>query len=171
MDRQHSGSWIQDRDEGEDEQVLQPKIKRKRSIRIRPRLATEKPEEKVTEKLSLRRGDSSQVPSQMDHKYESRVKNDREQKLIIEPNSQKPEKSDPSLKTKRGSHSRKNSNSGKLHMSQKPGKANVLSAPSEDATEHSRESWDNKAMYKSGNSADNKMSDGIQHRVCFITQY
>ncbi|KAK1377213.1 ATP-dependent helicase BRM [Heracleum sosnowskyi] len=164
MDRQHSGSWIQDRDEGEDEQVLQPKIKRKRSIRIRPRLATEKPEEKATEKLSLRRGDSSQVPSQMDHKYESRVKNDREQKLIVEPNSQKLEKSDPSLKTRRGSHSRKNSNSGKLLQSQKPGKVNVMSAPLEDGTEHSRESWDNKAMYKAGNSIDNKMSDAIQHR-------
>lgn len=170
MDRQHSGSWIQDRDEGEDEQVLQPKIKRKRSIRIRPRLATEKPEEKATEKLSLRRGDSSHVPSQMDHKYESRVKNEREQKFTGDPNSQKLEKSDPSLNTRRGSHSRKNSNSGKLPASQKPGKANVISSPLEDATEHSRESWDNKPMYKVGNSIDNKMSDGIQHRVCLITQ-
>ncbi|KAL1826685.1 hypothetical protein ACET3Z_005097 [Daucus carota] len=164
MDRQHSGSWNQDRDEGEDEQVLQPKIKRKRSIRIRPRFATEKPEEKSIEKLSLRRGDSSQVPSQIDHKYESRVKNERDQKLIVEPHSQKLEKSDPSLKTKRGSHSRKNSNSGKVHASQKPGKVNVLSAPSEDAMEHSRESWDKKAMHKAGNSIDNKMSDGIQHK-------
>ncbi|CAN6271151.1 unnamed protein product [Urochloa humidicola] len=37
MDLQQSGSWNHERDDGEDEQVLQPKIKRKRSIRIRPR--------------------------------------------------------------------------------------------------------------------------------------
>ncbi|KAK1377172.1 Bromo domain-containing protein [Heracleum sosnowskyi] len=66
---------------------------------------------------------------------------------------------------RRGSHSRKNSNSGKLLASQKPGKVNVMSAPLEDAIEHSRESWDNKAMYKAGHSIDNKMSDAIQHRL------
>ncbi|KAL0428846.1 UNVERIFIED_CONTAM: ATP-dependent helicase BRM [Sesamum radiatum] len=47
MDQQQSGSWIQEREEGEDEQVLQPKVKRKRSIRLRPRHTTERSEEKA----------------------------------------------------------------------------------------------------------------------------
>ncbi|TKW33464.1 hypothetical protein SEVIR_2G237601v4 [Setaria viridis] len=46
MDLQQSGSWNHERDDGEDEQVLQPKIKRKRSIRIRPRPNAEKQEDK-----------------------------------------------------------------------------------------------------------------------------
>ncbi|KAL8119055.1 hypothetical protein AgCh_016530 [Apium graveolens] len=164
MGRQHSGSWNHDRNEGEDEQVVQPKIKRKRSIRIRPRLATEKPEGKSSEKLSLRRGDSSQVPSQMDHKYKSQFKNDREQKLTVEPSSQKLENSDISLKSSRDSHILEKSNSGKVHASQKPSKVNVLSAPSEDATEHYTESRDSKATYGAGNLVGHRMSDGVQRR-------
>lgn len=46
MDLQQSGSWNHERDDGEDEQVLQPKIKRKRSIRIRPRPNAEKQEDR-----------------------------------------------------------------------------------------------------------------------------
>ncbi|KAL0347801.1 UNVERIFIED_CONTAM: ATP-dependent helicase BRM [Sesamum calycinum] len=66
MDHQQSGGWIQDCDEGEDEQVLQPKIKRKRSIRPRPRLTVERSEEKHNDKSSLRLGDPSQLPFQVD---------------------------------------------------------------------------------------------------------
>ncbi|WVZ78198.1 hypothetical protein U9M48_025947 [Paspalum notatum var. saurae] len=46
MDLQQSGSWNHDRDDAEDEQVLQPKIKRKRSIRVRPRPNAEKQEDR-----------------------------------------------------------------------------------------------------------------------------
>ena len=46
MDLQQSGSWNHERDDGEDEQVLQPKIKRKRSIRSRPRPNAEKQEDR-----------------------------------------------------------------------------------------------------------------------------
>uniref|UniRef100_A0A8R7UMX9 ATP-dependent helicase BRM n=2 Tax=Triticum urartu TaxID=4572 RepID=A0A8R7UMX9_TRIUA len=46
MDLQQSGSWNHDRDDGEDEQVLQPKIKRKRSLRTRPRPSTDKQEDR-----------------------------------------------------------------------------------------------------------------------------
>ncbi|KAI4303378.1 hypothetical protein MLD38_039018 [Melastoma candidum] len=41
-DNQQSESWIHEREEGEDEQVVQPKIKRKRSFRMRPRHTMEK---------------------------------------------------------------------------------------------------------------------------------
>ncbi|KAG0454181.1 hypothetical protein HPP92_025485 [Vanilla planifolia] len=43
---QQSGSWAHDREEGEEEQVVQPKLKRRRSIRIRPRHTVERLEEK-----------------------------------------------------------------------------------------------------------------------------
>ncbi|KAJ1277512.1 hypothetical protein BS78_04G009800 [Paspalum vaginatum] len=49
MDLQQSGSWNHERDDGEDEQVLQPKIKRKRSIRTRPRPNAEKQEDRSGE--------------------------------------------------------------------------------------------------------------------------
>ncbi|KAL8499941.1 hypothetical protein ACS0TY_019807 [Phlomoides rotata] len=45
MEQQQSGSWTHDRLEGEDEQVLQPKIKRKRSLWLRPRHTTERSED------------------------------------------------------------------------------------------------------------------------------
>ncbi|KAL1809410.1 hypothetical protein ACET3Z_026400 [Daucus carota] len=157
-DRRHSGSWIHDRDEVEDEQVVQPKIKRKRSIRIRPRLTTGKPEGKTGEISSLLRGDSSQIPLQMGHKY------DREQNLVVEPNSLKLEKRDLSLKCSRALDLQIKSNSGKVHASQKPSKVNVLSAPSEDATEHSKESRDSKVKHGAGNSIGHRMSDGVQRR-------
>ncbi|AQK67811.1 ATP-dependent helicase BRM-like [Zea mays] len=49
MDLQQSGSWNHERDDGEDEQVLQPKIKRKRSIRLRPKPNAEKQEDRSGE--------------------------------------------------------------------------------------------------------------------------
>ncbi|XP_044493591.1 ATP-dependent helicase BRM-like isoform X2 [Mangifera indica] len=82
MDHQQSGSWTHDRDEGEDEQqVLQPKIKRKRSIRVRPRHTVEKQEEKPwNEAPSLQRGDSSLLPFQMEHKYQAQLRTETETK-------------------------------------------------------------------------------------------
>lgn len=165
MDVQQSGSWNHERDEGEDEQVLQPKIKRKRSIRVRPRHAIERPEERSSGKPLLSPSDSSQLPLQMDHKYVSQFRTDNDHKLIVEPNAYRHDNSDSSLKTRRSLHSRKTSNPVKVHASLKPTRVNSVSAPSEDAAEHSRESWDSKAMNGTGTSIGNKMSDGVQRRV------
>lgn len=151
MDHQQSGSWIHDRDEGEDEQVLQPKIKRKRSIRIRPRHTVERPEEKSSnEKSSLQRGDSSQLPMQVDHKYEAQLRSDPEAKLFGESNAFKHDQSDSSLKSRRNLPSRKIGNTSKLHASPKSGKLNCMSARAEDVAEHSREGWDGKVMNTGG---------------------
>ncbi|GMP61416.1 hypothetical protein CsSME_00023893 [Camellia sinensis var. sinensis] len=162
VDLQQSGSWIQDRDEGEDEQVLQPKIKRKRSIRGRPRYTVEKPEEKYpNEKPSLLRGDSSQLLFQVDHRYEQQFKNDSEPKTPGESNAYKHDQCDSSLKNKRNLPSRKIANTSKVHASPKPSRLNSISAPSEQ----SRESWDGKVMNTSGTSiGGRKISDVIQRR-------
>lgn len=160
MDIQQSTSWIHDREEGEDEQVLQPKIKRKRSIRIRPRLTTERLEEKSNEKSTLHRVDSSQLPFQVDHKYESQVRTD------IEPNGYKNEQSDSSLKTRRNLPTRKNSNTAKMNASLRSSRTNSMSTPLEDGAEHRRESWDGKVTTVSGTSiGGTRMSDGVQRRV------
>ncbi|XP_059634204.1 ATP-dependent helicase BRM [Cornus florida] len=166
MDLQQSGSWIHDRDEGEDEQVLQPKIKRKRSIRVRPRQTVERPEEKYSnEKPSLHRGDSSQLPFQVDHKYEPQSRADPEPKTPGGLNALKPDQSDSSLKSRRNLPSRRIANSSKLLASPKSTRLNCMSAPSEDIAEHSRESWDSKIIKTGGTSiGSTKMSDVIQRR-------
>ncbi|XP_057462987.1 LOW QUALITY PROTEIN: ATP-dependent helicase BRM-like [Actinidia eriantha] len=169
VDLQQSGSWIQDRDEGEDEQVLQPKIRRKRSIRLRPRLTNtaERQEEKYPkEKPNLHLGDSSQLPFQVDHKYEPQFVNDSEPRTPGEPNVLKHDQSESSLKSRRNLPLRRTANSSKLHAP-KSGRLDSMSAPapSGDAGEHSRGSWDGKVMNSSGTSNDGrKMSDVIQRR-------
>ena len=167
MDHQQSGSWIHDRDEGEDEQVCQPKTKRKRSIRIRPRHTVERPEEKSSnEKPALQRGDSSQLPMQVDHKYEAQLRSDPEAKLFGESNSFKHDQGDSSLKSKRNLPSRRIGNTSKLHASPKSGRSNCVSARPEDAAEHSRESWDGKVLNTGG--FGNKIPDIMQRKVYSI---
>ena len=100
MDHQQSGSWIHDRDEGEDEQVLQkPKIKRKRSLRVRPRHAMERPEDKSgSEMISLQRGESSVLA---DYKYQIQKRIDPESKSFGDSNASKHDKNEASLKNKK----------------------------------------------------------------------
>lgn len=166
MDRQQSGSWIHDRDEGEDEQVLQPKmkqIKRKRSMRVRPRHIVERPEEKFSNgKSSLQRRDPSPLPFQVDHKNEVQIKS--EPKMFGETNAFKHDQNDSSLK-RRNLPSRRVANTSKSHLSPKSSRSNGISAPAEDAVEHSRESWDGKITNTSGTSHfGTRMSDIIQRR-------
>ncbi|KAL3649566.1 hypothetical protein CASFOL_005969 [Castilleja foliolosa] len=163
IDQQQSGSWTQDRDEAEDEQVLQPKIKRKRSIRLRPRHnTTERLEEKQSDKSSyLRRGDPSQLPFQVEHKYELQARDDRaHSKVPGDPSSSRIEKNDSSFKNKRTVPSRKNT--GNMQGSNKPSKVSYGS-PSDDAMEHGREHLDSKTM-KGSKSSGNKMSEVIQRK-------
>ncbi|CAK9156757.1 unnamed protein product [Ilex paraguariensis] len=160
MDLQQSGSLIHDLDEAEDEQVLQPKIKRKRSIRVRPRQA-ERPEEKSNERFSLPRKDSSQLPFQVDQ----RSRTNSEHKMLAEPSVFKNDQSDSSLKSKKNLPSRKTPSTAKTRASLKSGRVNSLSAPPEDVAEHSRESWESKIVNASGSSVSGtKMSEIIQRR-------
>ncbi|KAI9110091.1 hypothetical protein K1719_019132 [Acacia pycnantha] len=83
MDRQQSGSWIHDRDEGEDEQVLQPKFRRKRSHRVRPRHATDRVEEKSSSEMtSHQHGESAYLAVQADQDGGEQLREKREGKPI-----------------------------------------------------------------------------------------
>ncbi|CAK7348865.1 unnamed protein product [Dovyalis caffra] len=162
MDHQQSGSWIHDRDEGEDEQVLQPKIKRKRSIRLRPRQPVERPEEKSSN--DVQRGDICLLPFQVDHKYQAQLRNDTEMKAAVEPSGFKHDQSDSS-RSRRSLPSRRIAKTSKLRASPKSSRLNLQSAPADDAAEQSRESWDGKVPSTSGASMlGTKMSDVIQRR-------
>ncbi|XP_059457831.1 ATP-dependent helicase BRM isoform X4 [Corylus avellana] len=166
MDHQQSGSWIHDRDEGEDEQVLQPKIKRKRSLRVRPRHTMERPEEKPgNESQSLQRGDSSLSPFPVDNKYHAQLRTDPETKARGESNIFKHDQNDSSSKSRRNLPSRKVANMSKLHASPKSSRLNCTSSPAEDVAEPMREGWDGKIMNSTGTSAFGaKMPDNIQRR-------
>ncbi|XP_061341259.1 ATP-dependent helicase BRM-like isoform X3 [Gastrolobium bilobum] len=160
MDHQQSGSWIHDRDEGEDEQVLQkPKIKRKRSLRVRPRHATERPEEKSASEMT------SHLAVQADHKHQAPLRTDLETKPFGDSNTSRHDQNTSSLKNKRTLPSRRVANTSKSHSSPKSSHLNCISAPSEDVGEHSRESWEGKPINSSGSSAHGtKMTEIIQ--VC-----
>lgn len=111
MDVKQSSSGNEDNDqdevEGEDEQVLHPKIKRKRSIRIRPK----------QEKPTILRGDSSsQLPFQADRKHVN-VKTEIERET------------DPSLKTKRTPATKKNSNKANVNVPVRTTRGNSVSTP------------------------------------------
>ncbi|KAL5572892.1 hypothetical protein UlMin_022489 [Ulmus minor] len=166
MEHQQSGSWIHDRDEAEDEQVLQPKIKRKRSLRVRPRHNVERAEEKSSNEIpSLQRGDSSLLPFQMDLKYQAQLRADPEMKTYGEPNVLKHEQNDSSSKGRRNLPSRRVANASKLHASPKSGRLSGVSAPADDPHEHPRDNWDGKVGNSSGTSVfGSKMPDIIQRR-------
>ncbi|XVE77163.1 hypothetical protein DITRI_Ditri13aG0039700 [Diplodiscus trichospermus] len=164
MDHQQSESWVHDRDEGEDEQVVQPKIKRKRSIRVRPRQTAERAEEKsVSEVPHLQRVESSLFPFQQDQKYQSQLRTDTETKATRERKAFKHDTIDSSSK-KRNLPARKIANTSKLRASPKSGRMNSTLAPAEDV-EPSREGWDSKLVSTSGPSNFGaKMSDVIQRK-------
>uniref|UniRef100_A0A7N0UTQ1 ATP-dependent helicase BRM n=1 Tax=Kalanchoe fedtschenkoi TaxID=63787 RepID=A0A7N0UTQ1_KALFE len=161
MDRQQSGSWIHDREDGEDEQVLQPKIKRKRSLRLRPRQIMKKPEEKIIPgKPSLRRGDPFHLPFPVDSKCDLRSRPDPESKPAVDAGVYRPDSEDSSLKYRHSLPSRRNTS--KLRTSPKSGRSNGRSSSAEEA-EHSRDSWERKTN-TSGAMQGPRMSDVIQRR-------
>ncbi|KAF9668977.1 hypothetical protein SADUNF_Sadunf14G0059600 [Salix dunnii] len=162
MDNQQSGSWMHDRDEGEDEQVLQPKIKRKRSIRLRPCHTVERQEEKSSN--DVQRGDSCLLPFQMDHKYQAQLRSNTEMKALVESGGFKHDQIDTSG-SRRNLPSRRIAKTSKLHASPKSGRLHLQSSPAGDATEHSRLCRDGKIPSTSGTSTMvTKMSDVIQRR-------
>ncbi|KAI3711408.1 hypothetical protein L2E82_41474 [Cichorium intybus] len=121
---------------GEDEQILQPNIKRKRSIRLRPRNAPDRLEEKPV----LLRGDTSRLPFQPD-RNKLHIKTEPDQKPIIP-------------QTKRTPPTRKNPNKVPV----RPTRGNSVSAP---LKEEPKERLDAKVGPSIGG---NKMSEAIQRR-------
>ncbi|XP_047156353.1 ATP-dependent helicase BRM-like [Vigna umbellata] len=164
IDHQQSGSWIHERDEGEDEQVLQkPKIKRKRSLRVRPRQAVERLEDKSgSEMKSLQRGESSLLA---DYKYQMQTRIDTESKSFVDNNAGKHDKNATSLKNKQKLPSRKAANTSKLHGSPQSNRLNCSSGPSDDG-EHPRESWEGKPLNSNGSSVHGSRTTEIIQRGC-----
>ncbi|XXG84990.1 hypothetical protein AAC387_Pa11g0175 [Persea americana] len=166
MDLQQSGSWIHDRDDGEDEQVLQPKIKRKRSIRLRPRHNLERFEEKsCSEKHFRPRGScSSHVPSHVGHLHEAQLRNESEIGTTF---------NDAVTTDRHQRHilpSRRATSSAKSNVLQKPNRSNCLPGLAENASEHYRESWDGKTMNLDGPVMfGQKMSEIVQRRCKNVT--
>ncbi|GAB2271727.1 hypothetical protein Dimus_006558 [Dionaea muscipula] len=167
MDHQQSGSWNHEREEGEDEQqVVQRKIKRKRSIRLRPRPTLEKQEDMYsTEKPSLRLGDSSQFSFLGDQKFEMPVKAEPEPKMYRESASFKQEQNEPSPRTRRNLPARL-ANTSKASTAGKPSRMNnSIPAPAEDDDENSRGSWEGKVGNFGGSASHRaKMSDIVQRK-------
>ena len=168
MDIQQSGSWNHEREDGEDEQVLQPKIKRKRSIRLRPRHTMERPEDRYSnEKPSVQRGDSTQSQFLADKKFGVQVKIESESKMFADSAPFKQDQSDMSSKTRRSLPSRRTGSTSKLHASTKPGRPSNLPTPTDEAGDNCRDSWEGKEINTGNSNYAAKMSDIIQRKVSF----
>ncbi|CAG7908653.1 unnamed protein product [Brassica rapa] len=137
-----------DRDEGGGEQVLQPTIKRKRSIRLRPRQTAEGT-------------DVSDVPAaqplQVDRSYRSKLR------TVADSHGSRQDQSDSSSRL-RILPAKKVANTSKLHVSSpKSGRLNATQLPVEDNDEAARETWDGTSPIGSSN-AGARMSHTIQKR-------
>ncbi|KAJ0242921.1 SNF2-related [Hirschfeldia incana] len=145
-DLQRSRSLAHDRDEGGGEQVLQPTIKRKRSIRLRPRQTAEGTDDMPAAQ-----------PLQVDRSYRSKLR------TVADSHGSKQEQSGSSSRL--GSlPAKKVANTSKLHVSSpKSGRLNATQLSVEDAAEASRETWDGTSPIGSSN-AGGRMSHVIQKR-------
>ncbi|KAF0934382.1 hypothetical protein E2562_025007 [Oryza meyeriana var. granulata] len=154
LDLQQSGSWNHERDDGEDEQVVQPKIKRKRSIRIRPRPNAEKLDDRSGDGAVPQRG--AHLAFQGDGDYDSQFKSEQ---VFADPASRQQDTVHRTVKQKRNMPSRKAS------PATKSGKMTQLSGSGEGSAEHSKENWSNKAIESAGpDSSGTKMSDSMQRK-------
>ncbi|KAL8235815.1 hypothetical protein R6Q59_016896 [Mikania micrantha] len=120
LEIKQSSSGTRDHDEIEDEQVLQPKIKRKRSIRLRPK----------QEKPSLPHSGTSHLPFQAD-RNKMHVKTETEQKVVAS------DQTHPSLKTKKTPPPKKNSNKANVNVVVRPTRGNSIPAPLKDTPKES----------------------------------
>ncbi|CAL9104968.1 unnamed protein product [Musa acuminata var. zebrina] len=157
MDLQQSGSWLHDHDDGEDEQVLQPKIKRKRSMRMRPRCFSERTDEKSSSERIFPHH-SSRLPLQVDHEYAMPARTEK-LKAFAEVGLQRHVTGSSSLKH------RHNVPSKKISPQQKSGRLSYFSGSAEDGNEHSRESWNGRTNSSGGPTfVGVKMSDSTQRK-------
>lgn len=164
MEVQQSGSWIHERDDGEDEQVLQPKIKRKRSIRIRPRHTLEKFEEKSSaEKHIPHRGHSSHVPSHSGRHYEEQLRAEMEVGAAFSEIAADGHQ-------RHNLPSRRVISSTKANIKHKSSRSNCMPGPADDSLENFRESRDGKAMNSGGPvMLGAKMSEIVQRKCKNVT--
>ena len=162
IDLQRSGSWAHDivrngkavggnahLDAAQHEHTT---IKRKRSIRLRPRQTAE-------------RVDGSEMPAaqplQVDRSYRSKLR------TVVDSHSSRQDQSDSSSRL-RSVPAKKVASTSKLHVSSpKSGRLNATQLTVEDNAEASRETWDGTSPISSSN-AGARMSHIIQKRVCSV---
>lgn len=158
---QPSGSWNHNCDDGEDEQVMQSKLKRKRSKRFRSRHNVERPEEKSSSYRTLsQRGTHPLSHVQHDNDVLSRMDGGIGELNVpffirsgISPSS-----------LKQSSYCLKRT--APIINKHKPGRSSYLSGCEEDALDHSRESWNGQASYNTGPGLiKRRMSDSMQRKV------
>ncbi|GJN18786.1 hypothetical protein PR202_gb05985 [Eleusine coracana subsp. coracana] len=164
MDFQQSGSWNHERDDGEDEQVLQPKIKRKRSIRIRPRPNAEKQEDRSGDGVFPQRG--SHLAFQGDGDYDSQFKFEQDARSFAEPVARQQDSVHPIVKQKRNIPSRK------VSPASRTGGLPYLSGSGDGSADRSKENWSSKAIDNAMPDFNQaKMSDSMQRKVGVILSY
>ncbi|KAH0470770.1 hypothetical protein IEQ34_000493 [Dendrobium chrysotoxum] len=153
IDIQRSGSWKHDHDEVDDEQVIQPKLKRKRSKRYRPKHTVERSEEKSSTYRTFSRH-GSQPLSCVHH---DNVMLSRMDEGIGEFNRKSPS----SLKQITNFPTRR----APIINKHKYGGSSYLIGCEEDALDHSRESWNGQARYNTvPGLIRKKMSDSMQRK-------
>lgn len=157
---QQSGSWNHNCDDGEDEQVMQPKLKRKRSKRFRTRHTAERLEEKYSSYRTLSQHCSHPL---------SRVQHDNDMLSsmdggIGEFNVPIFIRSGISPSLKQSSHCLKRT--APIINKHKSEGSGYLSGCEDDGLDHSRESWNGQASYNIGPGLiKRKMSDSMQRKV------
>ncbi|CAN6455544.1 unnamed protein product [Victoria cruziana] len=163
MDVQQSGTWIHDRDDYEDEQALQPKIKRKRSIRLRPRCCAEKVDDKSSgDKAFLHDGSSSKLTNRATHAFESPLGADLEVDTLNDSISGKNDNNELSYSQRSQLHSKRCSHLSNSQLSKHP-KINTFTAADVPA-ETSREIWE-KTVHTTNPFIGKQMSE-INQRKC-----
>lgn len=157
MDLHQSDSLVYDHDDLDDEQVVQPKIKRKRSIRLRPRYSMERTEDKSSSHRAPFHHGSWPL---LQAKHEKLAEfNAEEFEAFGEAGSGSQDRSSPPLKQRCTLPSRVIS----PPVVQKSGR---MSASVEDGYDHSIESWSSKAISSSGPSfVATRMTDSTQRKV------
>ncbi|KAI4372339.1 hypothetical protein MLD38_010581 [Melastoma candidum] len=159
-DHRQSESWIHEREDGEDEQVVQPMIKRKRSLRMRPRHTLDIGETKLgTPPLQSR--DPSLLLRQMDNKHQMPVRSSTETSGSVDRGALKQVGGGASIKNKRQTSLRRMSET-KIHTLLKSVRSNSMALS--DVAGHVKESWDTKTSNPAGTSMANCVPDFVQRK-------
>lgn len=166
---QQSGSWNHNCDDGEDEHVMQPKLKRKRSKRFRSRHTIERLEEKFSSYRTFSQH-GSHPRSHVQHDNDMLSRMDGGVGEFNAPFFIRSDISPSSLKQSSYCLTRR----APIINKHKAGGSSYFSGCEEDALDHSRESWNGKASYNTGPGLiKSKMSDSMQRKVrlLFCTFY
>lgn len=161
MEFQQSGSWVHEREDGEEEQVLQPKTKRKRSMRTRPRLPSEKleekpiPEKRVPPPVTFHQQGSNQTC----YDYGRHAGPHKDVGAVSDAAYDKPDHWGANVKRRQVIQSRVEDSLletlpvSKQRVLLKHNRSNGYIEPFQDATEYPRERWDPKIIHSGVSSS------------------